>query len=283
MPYTMTNYDELYGNIGNARKMALDSALLNQQQTLAALGNTLKGQYDDVRGQAYTNARTSALGNNESLAALGLAGDAYGGPQSGYSETSRVAQDTALGNALNAANRQEQSARNDLATQGNTAMLNRDQQWASNLADLDAQKISAKTAQDQFAAQYNMQEAQNALAQQNYEANLAYQKAKDAQDQANWQATFDFNKSQAAKSGGGGGSPTTYDPFGSSFTIDGRIRTGTDWQNLGYTPIYKNGKIAGWAEPKQVTKAKAVIKDTAGNKKATDITAANNHKYLYGY
>lgn len=179
MPYTKTNYDELYNNIGNARKMALDAALLGQQQSLAGQQNALAGQYNDVRSQAYTGNRVSALGNNERMAAMGLAGNAYAGPQSGYSETSRIAQDTSLQNSLNAATRQQQAASDALTQQGFAAQLNRDQQLGSALAELDAQKISANTAQDQFAATYNFNEAQA------------------AQQQKNWQATFD----RAGKSG----------------------------------------------------------------------------------
>ena len=174
-----TDLDAMYKQVGDARKAALDAAMLNQQQAIAAQGNALGEQYDDMRGQAYANARISALGNNERMAATGLAGAANAGPQSGYSESSRVAQDTALGNALNAANRQEQSARDDLATQGNSARLGRDQQLNSTMADLEQQKIQDKMRQDEFGA------------------TMEYNKQRDAQQQKNWESEFGFNKEQA--------------------------------------------------------------------------------------
>ncbi len=176
-----TDLDTMYKQVGDARKAALDAALLSQQQAIAAQGNALGEQYDDMRGQAYTNARISALGNNERMAATGLAGAANAGPQSGYSESSRVAQDAALGNALNAATRQEQSARDDLATQANSARLGRDQQLNSTMADLAQQKIQDKMRQDEFGA------------------TMEYNKQRDAQQQANWEKEFGFNKEQAAQ------------------------------------------------------------------------------------
>lgn len=173
MPYTPINYDEYYDSIGNARKMALDAALLNQQQQLSAQDNALKGQYDDMRGQVYTGNRVSALGNNERMASLGLAGNAYAGPQSGYSETSRVTQDTAMQSALNAATRQQQGARDALSMQGNAAMLSRDQQLAGAMADLEAQKVSANTQQNQFMANLDAQNAALAESQRQYDATTA--------------------------------------------------------------------------------------------------------------
>ena len=78
----------------------------------------------------YTNARVNAIGNNEAMAAHGLAGGLYSSPTTGYSESSRIKQNLALQNSLNDANLQEQSARDDIALQIIDAGYTRDKNMA---------------------------------------------------------------------------------------------------------------------------------------------------------
>lgn len=80
---------------------AQQTATLNQQK------DPIKEAANKLRGDTYTNSRLSAIGNNEALAQKGLAGGVYQDPRSGYSETSRIRQDTALRNSLNAADLDE--------------------------------------------------------------------------------------------------------------------------------------------------------------------------------
>lgn len=92
----------LYDAAAKARLEAFETAR-------AAIAARLEGQYDDIERsyragmtQADVNAKRSALGNEEKLAALGLsAGSAYAAPTSGYTETSRVAVDNAYRSDLN--------------------------------------------------------------------------------------------------------------------------------------------------------------------------------------
>ena len=82
---------------------ALEMAQKQQEATLNQQKDPIKQDAAKLRGDTYTSSRVSAIGNNEVLAQKGLAGSVYKDPRSGYSETSRVRQDTALRNALNAA------------------------------------------------------------------------------------------------------------------------------------------------------------------------------------
>lgn len=84
-------------------KEAYDAQATARAQALEQMLGAYEGQkqqldtdYNRAASQAYANARLSAIGNNEALAANGLAGGVYQHPTSGYSETSRVAQDNAL-------------------------------------------------------------------------------------------------------------------------------------------------------------------------------------------
>lgn len=87
---------------------ALEMAQKQQEATLNQQKDPIKQDAAKLRGDTYTSSRVSAIGNNEALAQKGLAGSVYKDPRSGYSETSRVRQDTALRNALNAADLNEQ-------------------------------------------------------------------------------------------------------------------------------------------------------------------------------
>lgn len=87
---------------------ALEMAQKQQEATLNQQKDPIKQDAAKLRGDTYTSSRVSAIGNNEVLAQKGLAGSVYKDPRSGYSETSRVRQDTALRNALNAADLNEQ-------------------------------------------------------------------------------------------------------------------------------------------------------------------------------
>ncbi len=83
---------EAYDAQAQARAAALEQMLRMYDGQNALIGQ----QYDQAARDAYANARISAIGNNEALAAQGLAGGLYQSPTSGMSETSRVAQDNVL-------------------------------------------------------------------------------------------------------------------------------------------------------------------------------------------
>lgn len=144
MAWTDDSIKKIYEEMARQRKAALDQAYQAQMAQLTQQGEALTGTYDDVRKSAYSNSRVSALGNNEALAASGLSGNAYGMPVSGYSETSRVAQNTALGSALNQATRDEASAKNAVRSQMGTAGAEYGSNWASAQSELLAQELASQ-------------------------------------------------------------------------------------------------------------------------------------------
>lgn len=123
-----------------ARQKAMQKGLTTQ------LGE-IKQMSDDNRSQTYVNSRISAIGNNERLANQGLAGGLYGNPTSGKSESSRIQQDVALGNNLNAVNRQQSSleaqARNAVAT----GLADNQMEMAKTIAQLRQQQAQNERAE----------------------------------------------------------------------------------------------------------------------------------------
>lgn len=106
----------LYDAAAKARLQAFETAKENIRQQLNAQYSEIDRSYRQGMTQAGVNARRSALGNEEKLAALGLSmGGAYSAPTSGYTETSRVAVDNAYRGDLNGLAEARLSARSAAA------------------------------------------------------------------------------------------------------------------------------------------------------------------------
>lgn len=146
-----------YDAAGRQYTAAQDAALSSTKASLQNQKEKLGDQYDAVRSQAYVNARLQSIGNNEKLAAQGLAGNMYDDAQSGVSETSRITENTAMRNDINAATNQEQAAKDEIAQAIIQAQLTRDQNVANQLASLTVQKASAKASAESNAAQQMLQ------------------------------------------------------------------------------------------------------------------------------
>ena len=148
-----------YDSAAAQYKAALDAAYNAQKADIDAQAAKLGEQYNAIRSQAYTNARLNAIGNNEVLAAKGLAGNLYDSPVSGASETSRVNQDIGMRNDINAATRQEQSERDALALELLQAGYTRDVEYAKWMADMMIAKAQAEQAAAQQAFENQMARA----------------------------------------------------------------------------------------------------------------------------
>lgn len=145
-----------YDSAAAQYKAALDAAYNAQKADIDAQAAKLGDQYNAIRSQAYTNARLNAIGNNEVLAAKGLAGNLYDSPVSGASETSRVNQDIGMRNDINAATRQEQSERDALALELLQAGYTRDVEYAKWMADMMIARAQAEQAAAQQAFENQM-------------------------------------------------------------------------------------------------------------------------------
>lgn len=139
----------------NGAISSYQNAVAQMQAALNAQAEQQKAQiaenYEAARRQAYVNSRLDAIGNNERLAALGLSGNMYVEPQSGYTETSRVAQNVQMRNAIDAANVQEQADINALTAELMRANADLDLQSAQYLAEMQIQMAQIQAQQQQNA------------------------------------------------------------------------------------------------------------------------------------
>lgn len=175
--YTPIDYTASYDKMAQAQKDALDAAYNQKVNELNAQLPKIKETYDAQRNQTYQNARVTALGNNEGLAARGLAGNAYSAPMTGYSETSRIAETNALRNALNALNKQQQGQEDTIGTEIRQVGYDRDNALAQALAQIEQNRIAAQQSENQFGANYNLNAWQAQQNQEYQQQQLAYEKA----------------------------------------------------------------------------------------------------------
>lgn len=124
-----------------AYKAALQAGYDSQAQAIAAQAAKLKDQYNASRNDIYTNSRLSAIGNNERLAARGLAGNLYDYARSGTSESSRIAQDVAMRKSLAQQNAAEINANSDLDLKLLEAQREADAKYAEYAAKNEESKI----------------------------------------------------------------------------------------------------------------------------------------------
>ena len=141
-----------YDNQLNAYKTALQSAYDSQAAANLNAQNKLKSQYDAARSNVYTNNRLSAIGNNERLAALGLAGNLYDYARSGTSETSRIAQDVSMRKSLSALDQGQAAAHNEYELALLQAQKEADMNYANKVAEVEAAKIPYQMALAQALA-----------------------------------------------------------------------------------------------------------------------------------
>lgn len=107
----------------------------------------IKQSSDDNRSNVYVNSRLSAIGNNEQLASQGLAGELYGSPMSGKSESSRINENVALGNNINAVNRQQTSLENQAKNTIGSQIADNQLQMAQTIAQLRQQERESQKAE----------------------------------------------------------------------------------------------------------------------------------------
>lgn len=155
------------------------------EQMLRASKPNIEDAYAKARTNAYTTARLSAIGNNERLAASGLAGNLYAQPRTGYSETSRIYQDVAMQNNINSLGEAQRNALQELesairANQQNklSALNTVESQYGEQIANLRQNALDKnfqleKSQADTFASMasqgYELDDAQKALlAKYNY-------------------------------------------------------------------------------------------------------------------
>lgn len=141
-----------YDNQLAAYQKALQANYDAQANSIANQLEQSRQQYIGNRNNAYTNARLSAIGNNERLAALGLAGNLYDYARSGTSETSRITQDVNLRKNIAGIDQAQINAQNELQLALINAQKEADANYANRVADIETAKIPYLTALAQMAA-----------------------------------------------------------------------------------------------------------------------------------
>ena len=134
---------------GQTSGMASSNPVSDIQRAYEAKGQLIQDNYnsslgdikqssDDNRSGVYVNSRLSAIGNNEQLASQGLASGLYGNPTSGRSESSRINQDVALGNNINAVNRQQTALETQAKNLMNSGIVDNQLEMAKVIAEMKA-------------------------------------------------------------------------------------------------------------------------------------------------
>ena len=154
--------------------------------------------YKNARNQAYVNGRLNAIGNNEVLASMGLSGNMYAAPQSGYTETARVAENLQMRNAVADANAKEKADVNALAMEIMKQNAEIDVQTAQYMAQM---QIEAARAQAEYEAQQaanQMAALQMMIAQQNADRDFAFQQEQFRYQQEQDALAYQLAQQQAA-------------------------------------------------------------------------------------
>ena len=154
--YDKTDLNTVYNEALKAIQDAYKTAIERNKEQESAQKASIQGDYNDKRNDTYVNARLSAIGNNENLAASGLAGGLYDYAKSGISETSRIAQDNTLRNNINNLNTSEQQDIDEVSLEALLARYDADKELANDTADLLMQKAEDMIDDNQFAAEFDL-------------------------------------------------------------------------------------------------------------------------------
>lgn len=201
-------FDSFMGSINSAKDAVsnqINAAYDQLIQSTAAQKGEVRKQADSTFRDVYANARVSAINHNEQLAAMGLARGNGQNASSGYSETSRVRQDTAMQNNLTSVANTRDSNLAAIDQQINALNAQRAKELAAIESQYSAQSLQAMqhAAQMEFnyytwQQEFDYGKLQDAQAQQNWQNQFDYQQWQDMQAQQNWQTKFDYDKSQDA-------------------------------------------------------------------------------------
>ena len=152
------NIDDLYKASIAAQNKSLESA---KAQSMSRMNQSIAAIRSDYRSNvtaAQNQARISALGLEEKLAAAGLnAGSAYGRATSGYTESARVASDNNLRSSLNSLMRARVNAENEARSQYSAETAQAEQYTSQQLSAINLQKAQAKLSYKQSRYENAMQ------------------------------------------------------------------------------------------------------------------------------
>lgn len=152
------NIDDLYKASIAAQNKSLESAKAQSKSRMNQSIAAIRSDYRSNVTAAQNQARISALGLEEKLAAAGLnAGSAYGRATSGYTESARVASDNNLRSSLNSLMRARVNAENEARSQYSAETAQAEQYTSQQLSAINLQKAQARLSYNQSRYENAMQ------------------------------------------------------------------------------------------------------------------------------
>lgn len=152
------NIDDLYKASIAAQKKSLESTKAQSKSRMNRSLAAIRSDYRSNVTAAQNQARISALGLEEKLAASGLnAGSAYGRATSGYTESARVASDNNLRSSLNGLMRARVNAESEARSQYSAETAQAEQYTNQQLSAINLQKAQAKLSYKQSRYENAMQ------------------------------------------------------------------------------------------------------------------------------
>ena len=152
------NIDDLYKASIAAQNKSLESAKAQSKSRMNQSIAAIRSDYRRNVTAAQNQARISALGLEEKLAAAGLnAGSAYGRATSGYTESARVASDNNLRSSLNSLMRARVNAENEARSQYSAETAQAEQYTSQQLSAINLQKAQARLSYNQSRYENAMQ------------------------------------------------------------------------------------------------------------------------------
>ena len=152
------NIDDLYKASIAAQNKSLESAKAQSKSRMNQSIAAIRSDYRSNVTAAQNQARISALGLEEKLAAAGLnAGSAYGRATSGYTESARVASDNNMRSSLNSLMRARVNAENEARSQYSAETAQAEQYTSQQLSAINLQKAQAKLSYKQSRYENAMQ------------------------------------------------------------------------------------------------------------------------------
>lgn len=152
------NIDDLYKASIAAQKKSLESTKAQSKSRMNQSLAAIRSDYRSNVTAAQNQARISALGLEEKLAAAGLnAGSVYGRATSGYTESARVASDNNLRSSLNSLMRARVNAENEARSQYSAETAQAEQYTNQQLSAINLQKAQAKLSYNQSRYENAMQ------------------------------------------------------------------------------------------------------------------------------
>lgn len=152
------NIDDLYKASIAAQKKSLESTKAQSKSRMNQSLAAIRSDYRSNVTAAQNQARISALGLEEKLAAAGLnAGSVYGRATSGYTESARVASDNNLRSSLNSLMRARVNAENEARSQYSAETAQAEQYTSQQLSAINLQKAQARLSYNQSRYENAMQ------------------------------------------------------------------------------------------------------------------------------